>query len=308
MSTQEHTPSDAATASGLRAEPRDDKTPSTTNATGASRNGIILGAIGIALVGGAIGWGFLQDEPFGREIADEPEPVTTTVIEPEPVAPVPSPVREPEIASVVEIAPIAEINPDPVLALMDSDPVVRTAIDELNAGQIAEQFIAADFVVERAVAVLDNLQRGQVPYKLLPIARPSQKFQVVETDQGLIAAPANTSRYDGLAKWVDAIDSSALAALVVRFKPVAQEAYALLGYPAEDLDAAIQLAISQIATTPAPYPEAILMVKEAVYVYADESLEALPALQKQIMRMGDENVAVLRNKALAIQAALRAEK
>ena len=306
MSTPEQTPSDAPSTNGLRAEPREETTPAAEKSSGASRNGIILGAIGIALVGGAIGWGFLQDEPFGSETADAAATVTTPVIEPEPVVVTPVPAQEADNTPVVDIPPAPEIAPEPELALMDSDPVVRAAIDGLNAGQIAEQFIAADFVVERAVAVLDNLQRGQVPYKLLPIARPSQKFQVVETDQGFIAAPDNTSRYDGLAKWVNAIDSTALAELMVRFKPVAQEAYALLGYPAEDFDAAIQQAINQIATTPEPYPEAILMVKEAVYVYADESLEALPALQKQIMRMGDENVAILRNKALALQTALRA--
>ena len=114
----------------------------------------------------------------------------------------------------------------------------------------------------------------------------------------------NTSRYDGLAKWINAINIQTLEALIDQFRPAAQEAYALLGYPAEDFDTALKLAITQIATTPEPYPEAILSVKESVYIYVDESLEALPALQKQIMRMGDENMAILRSKALALQSEL----
>ena len=304
MTTNDQTTTEASSPTPLRAEPRDDAPPPGTHTTKNNRTGVILGVIGLALVGGAIGWGFFQDEPFGSDAND----VGTVIPASAPEIMQPIAVIEPASKTTAEPQAVADepeiIPPEPALALEDSDPVIREASNTINGGEIVKQFTAADFIIERAVAVLDNLQLGQVPYKLLPIARPTQKFQVIETDQGFIAAPVNTSRYDGLAKWINAINIQTLVALIDQFRPAAQEAYALLGYPAEDFDTALKLAITQIATTPEPYPEAILSVKESVYIYVDESLEALPALQKQIMRMGDENMAILRSKALALQSEL----
>ncbi len=304
MTITEQTPHDAQTATPISAEQHDEARQPATKVTASNRTGLILGIIGIALVGGAIVWGFFQDEPFGGGAgkATSVSPVAAPYVSQPTLAleSVPATIKAPIEAPEPETVP-----PEPTLTLEDSDPVIRGVASTINGGKIVNQFVAGDFIMDRAVAVLDNLQRGQVPYKLLPIARPIQKFQVIETDQGFIAAPSNTARYDSLAKWINAVDTQNLALLIVRFMPVAKEAYALLGYPREDLETALQVAINQIATTPESYPEAILSVKESVYIYVDESLEALPALQKQIMRMGDKNMAMVRNKALALQSELQ---
>ena len=45
---------------------------------------------------------------------------------------------------------------------------------------------------------------------------------------------------------------------------------------------------------------------EAVYKYADASLEQLPGVQKQLLRMGPENTSRIQQKARALRAALLA--
>jgi hypothetical protein len=42
--------------------------------------------------------------------------------------------------------------------------------------------------------------------------------------------------------------------------------------------------------------EARLIRKEAIWVYEDPAIEALAPLQKQVLRMGPENAAIIRTK------------
>jgi hypothetical protein len=57
-------------------------------------------------------------------------------------------------------------------------------------------------------------------------------------------------------------------------------------------------------TTPAVPEDAELTRDEAVWAYADPELEALPDLQKQLLRMGPENLEKLQNLAREISYAL----
>ena len=282
---------------------QDENTAAPSKGNGKS---IALAGLGIAIIAGAIAWGFFQ-EP---EVIPPPAPEPAVVEEPEPVV-VPEPKVEPEPVVVETVEEVPQIEeppyppePEPVLALADSDTPVREAIADAKLGVAVEQFAVSNNVLQRAVSFVDSLSQGDMPYKLVPIARPKQQFGVQKLDYGYVADSANSARYDGLAKWIDSVDVTTLVGMVNTFEAPLNEAYSLLGYPDTNFRDKLVAALELIMLTPEPQPEAALVKKEAVYVYEDPELEALPALQKQVMRAGTKNADIIRGKAAELRAAI----
>ena len=67
---------------------------------------------------------------------------------------------------------------------------------------------------------------------------------------------------------------------------------------AEAFDFAVISALDMIASTPDVDLAGIRLVrKEAVWLYEDPAIEGLPAIQKQVLRMGPDNAAIVKDKA-----------
>ena len=112
-------------------------------------------------------------------------PEQTTEITPVEIEKVTAPEPEPivEEVVVVEEAVLPELPPEPTVTEETADAYARETIESVNGGKALAQFVAGDYIVERAVAIVDALRRGEVPYKLLPVGRPSKPFPI--SDDGL---------------------------------------------------------------------------------------------------------------------------
>ena len=82
------------------------------------------------------------------------------------------------------------------------------------------------------------------------------------------------------------------------------EAYRELGYPEGDVDAAVQRAIVHLLQTPEIAPDAPIEPSALQYKYSDPRIEGLSAAQKQLLRMGPENVRRIKAKLREIAVAL----
>ena len=277
---------------------------------GKSTASVLMAAAGLALVSGAIIWGFYADAPApeaptAREAAPPParpapEPEPPAALDPVPAAPiVETPSEPPE-----EIATESSEPPAPVVTLAESDPLVREAILELDAGPVFEQFASAEHLIERGVSLLDNLAAGAVPYRLIPIARPKKAFPIRDNGLRVTADPAGYARFDGLSEWVSSLDTPQVVALFRRFEPAANEAFAMLGYEEGDIESRMRRALRLVLTTPEIPADAELVRDEAVWAYADPELEGLPDLQKQLLRMGPANLERIQNMARELSYAL----
>ena len=76
-----------------------------------------------------------------------------------------------------------------------------------------------------------------------------------------------------------------------RYRPLIEQAYEEFGYSAEDMDNALIRSLDYVLATPEPAVPIALIRKEAVFQFSDPELEQLPPLQKQLLRMGPENSA-----------------
>ncbi len=266
----------------------------------------LLSAAGLLIIGGIVVWGFGEDLPYGSKAPEDTTPIVETmpgvptVVAPETDVVEPSaPTAEPLDAPEPEPEPIA-----PALTLAESDAALKADIGLVKGGRLTQQFVASPNALERTAAIVDNLRQGSMPYKILPFSRPKAAFPFQDDGLKVTLDPAGFNRYDALANAIDGIDSDAVVALYGRYQSALEEAWGMLGYSDVTLDDALMTALGQILLAPSTPPDARLIRKEAVWIYEDETLEALPAVQKQLMRMGPDNAEKIQNKVRDIRGAL----
>lgn len=224
------------------------------------------------------------------------------------VEPAPMPIEAEAPAAPIAAPPVTEVQPKippaPVVSEETGDQYARESIDAVNGGKALAQFVAGDYVVERAVAIIDALRRGEVPYKLLPVGKPSTTFPISDNGLRVTLDTAGFSRYDGFAQWVGGLNTPALVSLLNDYEMIATQALTRMGVTDFDIRSALLAATTQILSTPQVSVDAELMRREANWVYMDPELEALSSLQKQVLRMGPENADIVQQKARDIRGAM----
>lgn len=281
----------------MTTQPDDSAAHEHVTANRRSRLGIGLSLAGMALLIGALIWGFTVDKPAPSADMPPSAPVS------EAPAAITSQSAEDTIESVVlpepepDLPPVTAPEPTIELSLAEANTQLAERLSELQIAPIDEQFASKPNAIERSVAITDILRQGEVPYKLLPVARPKQKFPFADNGLAVTMDPAGFARYDGLTNTLSKLDVNTTITLFREYQSTIEQAWQALGYADKSVEPALLEVLELIMLTPDIQLDARLLRDEANWVYEDESLEKLPALQKQIMRMGPENAERL--KALA---------
>jgi len=213
----------------------------------------------------------------------------------DPIENTPAPAPE---TPVIDETPVPAPVQDPLPKLDESDEDIRDALADIPLGNAGQQYLMSSNVIERGTSIIYLLMQGEVPYKLLPIARPKEAFPIADDGTQVVVSADGFARYDALAQWLMSLDVEALAAALARFTPLFKEAWSYYGEEAEAFDFAVVSALDMIANTPdVDLAGARLVRKEAVWLYEDPDIEGLSALQKQVLRMGPDNAAIVKDKA-----------
>lgn len=258
-----------------------------------------------ALVLIIIAAGYWYLSPGDEPVAPPPPPVEPAMPAPPPPAPEPAPdIPQPEPEEPSAPEPVAPPPPPPPLSLEESDPAVREMLDTALDDSLLSPALQEDNLIERTAALVDMTRQGRVDPKLFPLPRPEGKFPVIEDGETIRLDPAGYARYDTQAQAISALDPQTLAETFHRFRPLLEEAWATLGYKPEDLDNNLIRALDQVIAAPVLEQPPVLVKDVTTYNFADEDLEALSPLAKQLIRMGPENQALVQAQAKAIRDAL----
>ena len=219
-----------------------------------------------------------------------------------------------ETLEVVEISTtVPEPTPTPTLAerlsvrlagttLKTSDVIVRELVSELSANPKLAAWLANEDLVRRFVAAIDNTANGISPTSQLDFMRPKGKFQVVKKGDEITIDPKSFDRYDLATQVFVSLDTEGTVALYRELEPLIDDAYAEISPPgsrfSDRFDAAIDVLLE--VTPPSGHPE--LRRKVVTYVYVDESLEGLSGAQRQLLRMGPDNVLLVKAKLRDLKA------
>lgn len=212
-----------------------------------------------------------------------------------------TPAVAPTVGPEATPSPAPSPSPTAQVALDASDEFIRTLVAALSSRPAWATWLATEGLARRFVVVTDNVAEGIAPTKHLGMVTPKQQFEAKGKGGGLIVDPASYRRYDGLADVVASIDTKGAAEAYRRLKPLLAEAYKELGRPDRDFDATLAAAIDRLLATPVPKGDVALVAGVKSYKLADPKLESLSPAQKQLLRMGPENVEKVQKKLREIR-------
>jgi hypothetical protein len=226
-------------------------------------------------------------------------PPPQPAVAPQPEAPPAPAIQHP-------VPPSAEQQQTPLPPLDQSDPVVRDSLSGLLGNPAVAKFLVPHDVVRDVVVTVDNLPRKKVAAELRPL-QPTGGDTAVDTQgPSTSLSPQNYARYAALMDVVKSTDPKALATVYFRLYPLFQQAYENLGYPGKYFNDRMVQAIDSVLATPDVQGPVELVRPKVFYQFADPKLEALPAGQKVLIRMGPQNASVIKAKLQQFRAAITA--
>ncbi|THF56572.1 DUF3014 domain-containing protein [Pseudothauera rhizosphaerae] len=261
--------------------------------------GLVLVA---AVIGAVVAWLWRQETSVPEVVQPAPQPPAVAPapdLQPgigmpgaiQPERHFPPPVAEPE-----EGAP-------PLPPLDDSDAAFGEVLSGL-AGDSAGLLIV-NHLVRRIVVTVDNLPGNTLPVARAPLRQAEGAFRVSGAPDALVIAPDNAARYSPYVRLAEAVPADRLVALYARFYPLFQAAWEELGYPGgTQFNDRLMAVIDQLIATPEVRDPIPLVQPRVRYRFADERLEALPAGQKIMIRMGADNAVRIKAKLREIRVLL----
>lgn len=269
----------------------------------------------------ALAWFFIfsnEQEDIITPIVNEPEiieriePAAETVIE---AIDIDSIENQNTPVAVVKEQPIEE---EPTLPSLDnSDELVQETLPKLTwRKELLKLFVTED-IIRRVVVFVDNFSQGQLAYSHSPLVLPTDKFFAIEKTADNNINNANTTwlldessakRFSLYVDLLRSLDSDTLVDFYFEIKPLIDTAYQELGYPEQDFTDTLQATITQILDLDFPSQDIELIRPSVMYKFKDESLESLDDTDKLFLRLGKENILVIKSILLEINEKLsRAE-
>ncbi len=178
-------------------------------------------------------------------------------------------------------------------SLNDSDDWLRERL-----AATALPWLAESELVRTSATVLANAAEGKVPRKFVEFLAPEGEFTVIAQSGRLGVDPASYARYDPFVASLTSLAPARAAAVFELVEPLLAEALRELGGDASGVVASPRElayeALEVALATPMGTVDAALVRPKVIYKYADESLEKLAPLQKQLLRMGPDNLRKVR--------------
>ncbi len=257
---------------------------------------VAAAVVAAALVGVGVYYRFHKAHPAPVAASAAIPPAATSA-----PTPLPGAQQAPAVQNPVPPA-AAAASAKPLPPLNDSDSVVLAALDGLIGHPAVTRFLVPKNIIRRVVVTVDNLPRAKIAADLRPI-QPTAGSTLVDRQGGITLLSArNYARYTPFVDVVSKLDVNSLAQLYFRLYPLFQQAYESLGYPGKYFNDRLVAAIDSLLATPTVSAPVTLVRPNVFWQYSDPKLEALPAGQKLLIRMGPQNAAIIEAKLRAFRA------
>jgi hypothetical protein len=185
-----------------------------------------------------------------------------------------------------------------------SDALVRELVARLSSHPTVAAWLTTDGLIMNFVVVTTRIAEGQTPAGELKVVGPVPPFAVRKARNRVYIDPSGYRRYDRFAEAVGALDARGAARLYETLKPRVIEAHRRFGTADRDADRTLERAIIELLRVPVVEGDVALELQGIGYAFADPRLEELSPAQKQLLRMGPENVRTIQGKLREIATQL----
>jgi len=194
----------------------------------------------------------------------------------------------------------------PVPALADSDSPLLDALAQLSSADAVKQFLAPQDLIRKIVVTIDNLPRQKVAVEKRPANPIAGSFIATGDELHGTLDQRNFERYKPMVAVISHMDMKQLGAVYIHYYPLFQESYQNLGYPNGYFNDRLVEVIDSLLAAPEPKAPIELVRPNVMYTYADATLEARPAGQKLLIRMGPENAKAIKAKLTELRSVIAA--
>jgi hypothetical protein len=269
-------------------------------------NKLAVGALGVALLGGAAITGYLvwsAQPPPPAPVAAAPAPVA--MAEPAAAPPTPAAASAPRF-------PMEPAASEPAGAATPA-PTLEDSLIGLLGKQTVLNLLQLEGFVSHFVVTVDNLGRTHAPPRLWPVNPTAGRFStdlVAGVEQ---VSAANHTRYAPFVAFVSSLDARRAVALYAGAYPSFERAYAELGFPGRHFNDRLVDVIDELLATPEP-PGPVAVQRPVIngpvqparpwvlYDFVDPQLQALHAGQKVLLRMSATQRTQIKVKLREIRA------
>ena len=220
-------------------------------------------------------------------------------------------VVESEISNVVIIEEVLEEKKGVVENLLpsldESDRWIKIKLSNIILHKNLLSLIINEDMIRRFVIFTDNFSQGVIAYGHSPFILPNTKFSpdlknkpTQDTWQWNDSA---TQRFDLYIDLLRSVDSESLVRWYIEVKPLIDDAYSELGYE-DDFTKTLQDAMTRVLDMELPKSSMNLTRRSVMYKFADPKLEGLPQADKLLLRLGKENLFVIKSILLELHEKL----
>lgn len=266
---------------------------------------LIFGVVAVVILAIVVFLLLPEDKP-------EPQRFETAVTEPEPEPVVRQPVSvalpepEPEVIPEPAPEPIAQVQPEPEPEpeLDLSDGAIKTALLAVSKVPQVARLIVDDDLLRRFVVFSNNLANEEIVENHHLLHAPERPFRVYQQAGKEWIDAASYKRYSPYVDALESMSTEDLIALYQDYQPAIGEIYAEVGNPDDDFSSTLAAAIEHLLDTPEiPFPVEVY-TDSVMYKFADQRIEELSAVQKQLLRTGPENMRRIKSKLRELKDAL----
>jgi len=203
-----------------------------------------------------------------------------------------------------ETPAITEVE-EPLPSLEESDDKIKEILSEIFGSDLVGKIFNQTGLIHRFVVTIDTLPKKKLPNKYRLVPPTTGKFRVLKDDSDKITLdPTNFSRYNFYMQMLKVLDTEQFIKWYKHFYPLIQEAYDSLGYKNQYFNDRFIYVIDHLLATPEIIGTIQLVQPNVFYEYADPALEKLSAGQKILLRMGPENMAIVKTRLMEIRKGL----
>ncbi|WP_153912381.1 DUF3014 domain-containing protein [Shewanella sp. TC10] len=286
----------------MQVNQEDRATPQSSKASG-SNAGVIGITVAVLLAGAGYFYFTSEKEPEVIEPipVQLPEPVPEQPIEQEPIEEV---IVEPEVIEPEVLPAEPEVVVEPLPALTESDDFVEQKTIDMADGMKIESIILKKDIARQFVVFVDNMAQGEVIRKASPLKGPKASFSVSEITNKTYLNPDSYHRYDLYADMIAGMNDEQLVSTFEELSPLFNQAFDELGYGDMTFEDRMQDAFKMILAAPIIEDPIELSSISVNYQFVDTKLEALPNVQKFMVRMGPENTRKIKAAVRKLQQQL----
>jgi hypothetical protein len=194
----------------------------------------------------------------------------------------------------------------PLPDLPNSDSPLRDALAQLAGAEAVKDYLVPEDVIRKMVVTIDNLPRQKIAVDKRPTNAIAGSFAADGDELQATLNQRNFERYKPLVAVVRKLDAQQLGALYIHYYPLFQQSYQNLGYPNGYFNDRLVEVIDVMLATPEPKGPIKLVRPNVMYTFADPALEARPAGQKLLIRMGPENAQAIKAKLTELRSVITA--